>query len=497
MVYHTGPPFKRTSMGFLAGCIPPRNPRLTFHVHIPNPMKPVIARLTVFAFMYCSLSSSTYPQLIAGGVEHSLAVCSDGTVEAWGEGGDGQLGQGANAGSLVPVTVNGLSGVTAVAAAFYHSLALRSDGTVWAWGGNVHGQLGTGNNTPGNVPMQVTGLTGITAIAAGWYHNIALKNDGTVWTWGFNNVGQLGDGTNTSSNVPLQVPGLTDVVAVAGGSYYHSLVLKNDGTVWGWGYNYHGQLGDGTNNDTNVPVQANTPFGILALVMGGDASFALLSDGSVYSWGNNELGQLGDGTTNNSNTPALVAGLNGIVALAAGIESIVALDQTGALHAWGRNFFGEFGDGTTNSSSVPVNLPALPGVTTIAAGEYHVLRMKNDGSLHGSGWNGSGQLGTGDNWDSVSPVQVTGLCVVGGTDELTALRALEVHPNPATSVVFIEAPDLPGSLLILSDATGREVHRSTATGRVYQMDLDAVPAGSYVLCVRGQQGTRARVLLRL
>jgi YD repeat-containing protein len=159
-----------------------------------------------------------------------------------------------------------------MAAGYYHTVALKNDGTVWAWGYNAQGQLGDGTTTQRTVPVQVmaspgVGLTNVKAIAAGYKHTVVVKNDGTVWTWGWNSDGQLGDGTTTDRKTPVQVSGLTNVKAVAAG-YYHTVALKNDGTVWSWGYNYYGQLGDGTSGDTaskSAPVQVKD----LVLTSGG------------------------------------------------------------------------------------------------------------------------------------------------------------------------------------------------------------------------------------
>jgi hypothetical protein len=135
----------------------------------------------------------------------------------------------------VPGQVKGLTGVMAIAAGYYHTLALKKDGTVWAWGENAYGELGNGTNTDSNLPVQVSGLSGVTAIAGGEYHSLALKSDGTVWAWGDNSYAALGIKPYLPfSDVPVQVSGLTDVLAIAAGSN-HSLALKKDGTVWAWG----------------------------------------------------------------------------------------------------------------------------------------------------------------------------------------------------------------------------------------------------------------------
>ena len=138
----------------------------------------------------------------------------------------------------------------------FHVIALQSDGTVWAWGQNWDGQLGNGSlNIGSNVPIQVANIGDVVEIAAGTAHNLALKSDGTVWAWGLNYARQVGDGTMTTRATPVQVPGLDSVVAIAAGSA-HSLALKSDGTLWAWGLNTQGQLGDGTTRPALLPFKS-------------------------------------------------------------------------------------------------------------------------------------------------------------------------------------------------------------------------------------------------
>ncbi|RYZ44304.1 MAG: RCC1 repeat-containing protein, partial [Myxococcaceae bacterium] len=144
---------------------------------------------------------------------------------------------------------------TVVRAGQLHSLGLQADGTVWAWGYNRYGQLGNNTTTDRLAPVKVTGLTGVVVdIAAGNEHSVAVKADGTVWAWGRNDLGQLGDNTTTQRLKPVKVSGLTGVMAVAAG-YRYSLALKTDGTVWAWGDNASGKLGDGTRVRKLIPVQ--------------------------------------------------------------------------------------------------------------------------------------------------------------------------------------------------------------------------------------------------
>ncbi len=163
--------------------------------------------------------------------------------------------------SSVPVRVEGLNKVIAIAAGMSHSLALREDGTVWVWGHNTNGQLGDGTSANRNVASRASELTGVTLIAAGANHNLALVggpgNGGVVMAWGHNATGQLGDGTTEQRNTPVSVTGLTGVQLVAGGRE-HTTALLSDNTVRSWGANSSGQLGNGTTTDSSTPVTTLT-----------------------------------------------------------------------------------------------------------------------------------------------------------------------------------------------------------------------------------------------
>ncbi|WP_068468393.1 PKD-like domain-containing protein [Candidatus Protochlamydia phocaeensis] len=194
----------------------------------------------------------------------------------------------------------------ATAAGGSHSLALRNDGTVWAWGRNFNGQLGDGTTLDSSLPVQVGGgtpLTGVIAIAGGGSHSLALKNDGTVWAWGNNGNGELGDGTSIDSPIPVQVGGggpFTNAIDIAAGNF-HSLALRSDGSVWAWGDNGGGALGNGTFIDSSIPVETIfTPVAIATpanqtIVSGGTTSIALSTNlpGTIFSWEVNQIGTLG------------------------------------------------------------------------------------------------------------------------------------------------------------------------------------------------------------
>jgi len=190
----------------------------------------------------------------------------------------------------------------AIAGGNYWMFALKGDGTVWAWGRNVYGLLGDNTTTDRYLPVQVKGsggvgfLTDVKAIAAtAWAGLAVLKEDGTVWDWGYNNFGQLGDDTTTDRWTPVQVTGaggagyLTGMKGVSAG-FLHTVALKNDGTVWAWGYNMYGQLGDNTSDNRTAPVQVKGPggagflTGMKAVSAGYAHSMALKTDGTVWAW---------------------------------------------------------------------------------------------------------------------------------------------------------------------------------------------------------------------
>ncbi len=366
----------------------------------------------------------------------SLAVENDGSVEGFGQNVDGQLGDGTTINRSSPVKAAGLSSIIGVAAGWHHSLAVRSDGTVWAWGYNGNGELGTGSTSSSPTPLQIPGLKGFIAVAAGQWHSLGLKNDGTVWAWGFNGNGRLGDGSTTGRLVPVQVIGLTGIVAIAAGES-HSLALKNDGTVWSWGYNGSGQLGNGTTVDQTSAVQVALLDGVTGIAGGANHSLATLkTGGTVWAWGYNGNGELGDGSFVSRPYIVRASGLTNVSDVAGGDYYSLAVKTDGTVWAFGSNNDGELGNGSTVSTSVPVPASNLNGVLTVAAGTAHSVALEADGTISAWGLNSFGEFGQPSPASTTVPIS-TSVAGLGPFYRLSASASPSdggtIRANPSSS----------------------------------------------------------------
>jgi alpha-tubulin suppressor-like RCC1 family protein len=350
---------------------------------------------------------------VASGAGHSLALKSDGTLRAWGQNSHGQVGDGAKADKTVPVRIGKDTNWVAIAAGRDHSLALKSDGTLWAWGNNSHGQLGNGTKEDKIVPVRIGKDTSWIAIEAGDLHSVGLKSDGTLWAWGNNAHGQLGDGTKIDKTSPVQI-GKDGVWARVSAGAFHTVALQKDMTLWAWGDNSHGQLGDGTRLPKTAPVRIGTEAKWFAVSAGDYHTVALnLCDGcwatySLWAWGFNKYGQLGDGTTTDRTSPVRIGTDTLWTKVSAGGHHAVALKKDGTLWAWGFNNRGQVGDGTTENRNSPVRIGTEMKWVSISAGAAHSLAMKLDDTLWSWGESDHGQLGDGSRSVRTAPVQTGG-----------------------------------------------------------------------------------------
>lgn len=332
---------------------------------------------------------------VAAGWQFSMALLSDGSLWTWGAGTYGKLGNGSTDHCYSPRKV--LNDVVDISAGSHHAFAIRRDGSLWGWGFNNKGEVGDGTSTIRTNPVKIKNK-GITAISAGSYFSLAVYNfeniESSLWSWGVNNNGQLGNGTSANCYTPKPINNY-DVIAVsAGGS--HSMELKNDGSLWVFGGNNYGQLGIGYRTYTPKKLMD----GVSSIEAGYDHSLAIKKDGSLWAWGSNEYGQVGNSSSSNCTTPTKIMDNAKVVSA---FYNTFVIKKDGSLWGWGYNRFGQLGNGTKNNLNSPLLLQN--DVDDVAAGYDHTLFLK-DGAVWACGNNDYGQLGNGTTTNAITPILI-------------------------------------------------------------------------------------------
>ena len=308
---------------------------------------------------------------VAAGFDHTCARMKDGTLWCWGLNGSGQVGDGSGINRNVPVQLTTLGNTVAgVSAGDEHTCARKLDGSLWCWGNNAYGQLGDGTKTFQPAPVRVMVGTSFIEVSAGGYHTCARAGDGTMWCWGENNVGMLGDGTTTNRSTPVQVTGLPVPAAEVSAGEDHTCARLTDGTLWCWGWNFHAQLGDGSHTDSSVPLWVDRlGTQVTEVSTGRDFTCARKADASLWCWGYNDYGELGNGTVAEKTIPAAVSVIGANVdQVSAGQYFTCASDIYGNTWCWGSNLTGQLGTGTLTDSNVPVQPLNFSNPTVPAGG---------------------------------------------------------------------------------------------------------------------------------
>lgn len=343
---------------------------------------------------------------------------TQGGLWGWGSNFFGHLGNDTRTHVSSPVqTITSGTNWKLVAAGDYHAGGIKTDGTLWLWGNNLYGQLGDNTANNKSSPVQtVSGGSNWKQLSAGRSYTGAIKTDGTLWLWGRNFYGQVGDNSNVNKSSPVQIVGGGGNWKLIACGRYHCAAIKTDGSLWSWGNNNYGQLGDNTGTRKSSPVQivgGGSDWKMVAC--GYEHTAAIKTNGTLWLWGNGTSGQLGNSGTSNMSSPVqTVAAGNTWRTVAANRQSTVAVKTDGTLWMWGRNAEGQLGDNTKVSKSSPVQTVA--GGTnwkSVATGnQYRTAAIKSDGTLWLWGANGYGMLGTNNQAGYSSPVQT----VAAGTN---------------------------------------------------------------------------------
>ncbi len=302
-----------------------------------------------------------------------------------------------------------------------HTLAIKTDGTLWAWGSNFYGELGDGTTVDNrNIPTQIGSSKNWSQISAGDnYYSLGLKTDGTLWAWGHNDRGQLGDGTTINKNIPTQIGTDNNWSQITTGDSY-TIATKVDGSLWAWGNNNY-SLGNGLTQSSSLPIQVSTVLNWIQVAVSQKNTFGLRGDvyqsyGLLSTWGNNNKGQLGDGTTTDRTTPYNVGGINPstnwVKFKTSGLHTI-AINTSSKLWAWGDNLYGQLGDGTKTDSKTPIQI-GTDNWSKIAAANSRTYGIKANGTLWAWGRNnfsgfyllGVGMPSGGYSYDYSTPIQI-------------------------------------------------------------------------------------------
>ena len=358
-------------------------------------------------------------KMVASG-NHTLAIANtDGSLWVWGRGNEGQLGDGTTVSKSSPTQL-GTSSWTFVSVGASHSVGITTDGNLYVWGNNASGQLGDGTTVGGrSSPTLVpTFVNSWSDVATGNSFTMAISSlDSSLWTWGRNFTGNLGDGTTVNKSSPVKIGTSSWAkVAAANNTAYG---ITSDGKLFAWGSGNFGALGDGTTINKSSPVQigaVGSSWTFVASDSRASHAVAITTGGIVYAWGFNGSGQVGDGTTVNKSSPALLGGAVSTFFNTAQfspkadvgfLHTAAILSSNSAIFAWGDGRFGSLGDTSTVNRSAPVVVSGAFSWSAVSAGNNHTVGITNEGTLYAWGFNSNSQLGDGTTINKSSPVLVS------------------------------------------------------------------------------------------
>lgn len=396
----------------------------------------------VFVIFFNPISYGQCFTKIACGESHVVATKTNNTLWGWGWGDSGSLANNSSFNEYEPFLMNATSNWSSISAGRYNSFGVKTDGTLWGTGGNLNGALGI-NSTILNTTslVQIGSATNWRQVSASSSFTLATKTDNTLWGWGQNDLYQMGNGTCCSDRLsPGQIGTDTDwKLAIACTSARVGLAIKTNGTLWGWGGNGSGLIGEFDISSRPYPTQIGTDSNWETLATGAAHALALKTDGTLWAWGEGFNGQTGDNLTPLffRSSPRQV-GTDTWIYIACGFQSSFGIKSDGTLWGWGRNDAGQLGDGTTVERRLPVQIGTDSDWVAVAAGYQHGVALKSNGALYTWGTNDFGQLGNGSTSPQVLPTYIPVAGCTLGVDELE-IEEFVVYPNPSSGIVSINA----------------------------------------------------------
>jgi len=401
--------------------------------------------LLLFVFFISQTNAQCW-QTITSGLFHSVGVKTDGTLWAWGKNDTGQLGDGTLIQKYSPTQIGTATNWKMASCGEDFTVAIQTNGSLWSWGNNVRGQLGNGGFANTITPTQVGTDSTWDTVDCGYSFCVALKGSftKTLWTWGYNEYGQLGDGNNVNVNTPQQIGVSNSWRSVSAGAY-HTLALEfttGGSRLMGWGLNQFGQLGDNTVFPKNIPTQIGTDVNWQTVVTGYFHSLAKKTTGTLWTWGYNGDYQLGSGNTIDIHFPTqITTDTNWQGVLAAGYHHSMVKKTDGTLWTWGRNTYGELG-ASLIFTSIPVQMgTATDWSNTISASSGFSLALRQDGTLYSWGSGTNGQLGNGNAaLTAPTPFSISCPTTLGINDSVFDNSNFKVFPNPTSDFLNVQSP---------------------------------------------------------
>jgi alpha-tubulin suppressor-like RCC1 family protein len=457
-------------------------------------MKKIITLLfTVFLFNFFSFGQCF--STISAGYSHNVGLKPNGAIWCWGWGNWGQLNNAVNI-NPNPMLFTTSTDWQYVFAGDYNTFAIKTNGTLWGTGRNNYGHLGIGTNTNVFSLTQIGTATNWKQVAACNTFTAALKTDNSLWAWGQNNSYQMGNNTCCSDQLtPIQIGTATDWKTVGTSDSFAGFAIKNNGTLWCWGTNISGLIGDSFVTEFTVPTQHNPDANWDKMSVGFYHILVLKTNESLWAWGGGNNGETGQdpSLTYDPSAPFQITGT--WKAIAAGFRFSMGIKTNGTLWAWGINDVGQLGNGGTGLVNyVPIQLGTATNWASVSSGYQHTVALRTDGSLWIWGANNFGQQGNGTTTAVPAPtyLPIAG-CTLGTETFASETNIMQLSPNPSNNDITIDYKGKENiDTIAIYDVLGKEVFTIEAIGNnafSSSFSIANLASGTYVVALKNASGT--------